>query len=64
MGIEITQNLFSGSFIQDTTNKGGYVYAELLKQGFMIRPTDHMEVQYLELSIDTNYGINLVHVPS
>ena len=39
IGIEITQNLFSGNFIQDTTNKGGYVYADLLKQGFMIRPT-------------------------
>ena len=39
IGLEITENLFSGNFIQDTTNKGGYVYADLLKQGFMIRPT-------------------------
>ena len=31
-----SQNLFSGNFIQDTTNKGRYVYADLLKQGFMI----------------------------
>tara|TARA_B100001250_G_scaffold84532_1_gene69881 strand:+ start:22775 stop:24082 length:1308 start_codon:yes stop_codon:yes gene_type:complete len=39
VGAIITENLYLGNMIQDSTNKGGYIYTEFKRLGHMIRPS-------------------------